>query len=285
MWVEFDVQVPEHLRHRLYGDRGSQHFHRHVAALTEKYGLNIPSKVFGYVENAVTGAREAGPGFNPYVFGVTRNGLRMAAVGKESVAEMRVVAGLVHSMLMRECGTFLPMHDRSGEHSASFFPAPRPYFLKSMRVGLRQSRNYWVRQANRVLNENADWVDIAGDRIAMAIAYGFFLQAEYMVEQEDDEIEGDIGGWLYHRWAEDSREFDKVKAFKEHLDIRVLDVANTFFDTSKRHTLVVLGGVEFSMKAAFSLGWSTGRVRSEGRGQLIASRMRSLSEFKEKEAA
>lgn len=266
MWRQIDFNVNPEAEKRLFGvaGRSERAFRKTLAALNTKHKIGLPPEFFGYGDDG-----QANPAGDTTIgIGYTHRGLRLVATGSTACELLGDRAGAIHAALMLEAGTILPISDRTGEHTANFLPFERPFFIQSLMVGKKTSDNFWF-QAAKAVQAGSSWLKEADRKIPNVIGRSLMRQAVLLINDGDD-LEGNVGTHLApslvgkRHWNETGAEFGQRLGIKLHAV-----GGHTYVRHGPVGSRLVLKNVELSMRAEFGGPWFVGRLKIEGRGQLI----------------
>lgn len=265
MWNEINFNLSKPAEQQLFGSAGRSErgFRKLLAALDTQYRIGLPPAFFGYTSEGIPDPK----GNTTIGMGYTHHGLKIVATGSTACKMLADRSGAIHAALMMAAQTIIPMHQRSGEHSAWFQPFERPFYVKSLGVGNGNRENFWTIAAKRV-NEGSSWLSEAERKIPNVMGRSLMRQAVLLIN-DGDELEGNVSELLAkstiggRHWNETGTEFG------QRLAIKLRSVGGyTFMPAGGSRGGLVLKDVEFTMCGAFEGPWFLGRLKIEARGQL-----------------
>ena len=265
MWSEMNFTLSPAAELQLFGEQGRSEraFRKLLAALDTKYAIGLPSAFFTYTEDGKPDAS----GDTTIGMGYTHNGLRVVATGSTACGMLDAFGGNIHYALIREANTMIPMHHRSGEHTASFTPFARPYFLKSLTLGKTHPQSFWY-QAAKAVDEGSTWLKEADRKLPRTIGRGLMRQSRLLIDDGDD-LEGNISSLLAPSIAGERHWNETGTEFGQRLKVQVHAVGgHTFVRVGERGLRLTLKKLEFSMCGEFTGPWFIGRQKNEAGCQL-----------------
>lgn len=268
MWITVDFPLSSTAEDRLFGESGrsSKAFRKKLAAMSTAHGMGLPPQFFGYAADGAANDE----GETAISIGVYARGLRLRAIGSSACELLQRVTPVIHSALIGACAELIPMHTSSGEHGLDFLPFARRMFIHDLCVGKSSPGNYWYAAAKSA-REGRDWMDLGERKIPNYLVQSIMSQA-LLLDRDGDDVSGDLGALIGECGSIRGSWSPAHSKLKHLLQIKLLSVGGqSWLKRDHGCSLVRLHDVEFSMHAKLTGPWFAGRMKIEGRGQIMES--------------
>lgn len=266
MWTDIYMPLTAEAELRLFGPRGQNRtfLRKKLAALNTQYRIGLPHEFFGYrADGQANDQGETTIGIGTYA-----GGLRFVAIGSQASELLQEKAPRIHSALINETNSLIPMHVRSGEHGLEFVPYERRMAIRSLCVGHARKGNYWYGAAEAA-QKGAAWLDLVDRKVPDYLIKCIMKQGVILAQNGDDCI-GGLEPLIIKALPVKGSWSEAHSELKAKLGIKLLSVAgHTWMKREKGSALVVLRDVEFTVRANLVGPWFAGRMKIEGRGELI----------------
>lgn len=283
MWTDIHMPLTPEAELRLFGAKGQNRtfLRKKLAALNDQRQIGLPPEFFGYRADGQANDRgETTTGIGTYA-----GGLRFVATGSRACELLQDKAPRIHSALINETNSLIPMHVRSGEHGLEFLPYERQMAIRSLCVGHARKGDYWYGAAESA-HKGADWLGLLERKVPNYLTQCLMKQG-VLLAQNGDDCPGGLEPLIIKALPIKSTWSEAHSELKAKLGIKLLSVAgHTWMKRERGNALVVLKDVEFSIRANLIGPWFAGRMKIEARGELInATRQTNLTRATASEVA
>lgn len=260
MWLTAHFETGPEIDRALFGanPRNQMTFRKWLASANDRYRLDIPRQFFGYSDSGVPLQSVDALGTSPTYIGISAygRGLKLYAIGRESIALLLKALPGVHSSLIRDAGQLVRLDIKEGKCKAEFNTGNRfRYYIDSM-LASKSRRD----DKTRVMFEN---LAEAGQNPLVNPA--FLSRASELVDR----------GLSRQYWAfEDDIDTESTYPYgdPDRLDIMGCKVhaigghAWSVASSSGKGVRLVLKGIEFTSPVKLGGLWLTGNAISRGEG-------------------
>ena len=268
MWTDIHLPLTPEAEERLFGPRGRDRtfFRKKLAALNTQYQLGLPPEFFGYSADGQSNDR----GETTIGIGTYAGGLRLVSIGSQASELLQDKAPRIHSALITETNSLIPMHVRSGEHGFELLPYERRLVIRSLCVGHARKGNYWYGAAQAV-QSGESWMNLVERKVPNYLTQCIMKQGVILAQNGDD-CPGGLESLIIRALPVKSTWSDAHTELKAKLGIKLQSVADhTWLKRENGNALVVLRDVEFTIRANMTGPWFAGRMKIEARGEFITA--------------